>query len=103
MPPIAVHAKLTAQPGKRDELVTALQELVEATQSEPGTLVYALHTSDSDENAVWFYELYPDQDARDVHGRSETMKAIGPKLAGLLGAMPELSAGTVVGSKGLPG
>lgn len=102
MSQLAVIAKLTAAPGKRDELVAVLQELVTGVADEDGTLIYALHTSNGDDTSVYFYELYTDQAANDVHSKSPTMAAVGPKLAGLLGGMPELTMLTPVGSKGLP-
>ena len=101
MSKIAVIAKLSAAPGKRDELVSVLQELVNGVASEDGTLAYALHTSNADDSTVFFYELYTDQAALDAHSKSPTMAAVGPKLAGLLGGMPELTQLTPVGGKGL--
>jgi quinol monooxygenase YgiN len=98
---IAAVAKLTAQPGKRDELVAALKTLLDATQAEPGTLIYAMHTSNNDDNDVWFYERYAGQDALKAHSTSDTMKSIGPTLAGLLGAPPEIFLLTPVAAKGL--
>lgn len=90
MSKIAMLAKLTAQAGKRDELVKVLEQLVEGTRTEPGTLAYTLHAQADDENAVWFYELYENADALQAHSTSETMRAAGPQLAGLLAGRPEL-------------
>ena len=42
----AIIAKITAQPGRRDELVAALQAMVDAVAEEPGTVQYVLHTDD---------------------------------------------------------
>lgn len=103
MSKLAIIAKLTAAPGKRDELVNVLKELVDGVADEEGTLIYGLHTANNDETSVFFYELYTDQAANDVHSGSPTMKAVGPKLAGLLGGMPELTPLTPVAAKGLPG
>ena len=69
----AILAKLTAQPGKRDELVEALGPLVEAVDQEPGTELYVLHTSATEPDVVWFYELYTDEAALNAHRTSETM------------------------------
>src|SRR5687768_11979404 len=102
MPKIAMLAKLTAAEGKRDELVTVMSELVKAVEDEPGTLAYALHTDDADANVVWFYELYENEDALKAHGGSEAMRAVGGKLAGLVGGRPELIRVTPVAGKGLP-
>ena len=86
----ALLAKMTAQPGKRAELVEAMMPLVEAVRQEPGTELYVLHESSSEPDVVWFYELYTDQDALKAHASSETMKEAGGRLAGLLAGRPEL-------------
>ena len=101
MPKSAVIAKLTAQEGKRSDLVDALKTLVTAVESEPGTEVYALHTDAGNDEVVWFYELYTDQEALTAHGGSDTMKAIGPTLGGLLAGRPELTFLSPVAAKGL--
>src|SRR4051812_46040010 len=84
VPKVALLAKITAKEGQRDALVGAFQELAKAVDSEEGTLVYAIHTSTSEPDVVWFYELYTDQDALTAHGGSEAMKAAGPTLGPLM-------------------
>jgi quinol monooxygenase YgiN len=101
MSKVAVVAKITAAPGKRDELVTALAELVKATEDEPGTLIYALNTDKGNDDVVWFYELYTDDAALAAHSGSEAMKAVGRKLGGLVGGAPEITTLDVVGGKGI--
>ncbi len=96
-----ILAKLTAAEGKRSELVAVLSGMVEHTKTEPGTQVYALHTSADDEVTVWFYERYSDEEALAAHSGSTVMKELGPKLAGLLGGRPELIKLNDVVSKGL--
>ncbi|MHB8464661.1 MAG: putative quinol monooxygenase [Acidimicrobiales bacterium] len=103
MPKVAAIAKITAAPGKRDELVAALRELVTATNDEPGTLVYALHTEKANADAVWFYELYTDDDALAAHSGSPAMKEVGGKLRGLVGGPPEMFVLELAAGKGLPG
>jgi quinol monooxygenase YgiN len=103
MPNVAVLAKISAQPGKRDEVVAALAPMIEAVKEEPGTLVYAMHTDNADADVVWFYELYDSQDSLAAHGGSQAMKEAGGRLAGLVGGRPELFMLTPVGAKGLPG
>jgi quinol monooxygenase YgiN len=101
MSKIAVIAKLTAQPGKRDELVAVLSAQVDLVATEAGTLIYALHTDLKDEQAVWFYELYTDGDALSFHGGTDAMKALGPKIAPLLAGRPEIIRMNPVVAKGL--
>jgi quinol monooxygenase YgiN len=96
-----VLAKLTAVEGKRPELVDVLRSMVTATETEAGTLLYAMHTAIDDEVTVWFYERYRDADALTEHSTSEAMKAVGPRLAGLIAGRPELIMLNDVASKGL--
>jgi quinol monooxygenase YgiN len=101
VPKVAVLAKITAQAGQRDALVAAFQDIAKAVDSEEGTLVYAIHTSTSEADVVWFYELYTDQDAFTAHRRSDAMKAAGPTLAPLMAGQPEVILLDPVRAKGL--
>ncbi|HZP14289.1 MAG TPA: putative quinol monooxygenase [Nocardioides sp.] len=102
MPKTAVIAKITCQPGKRDEVLGVFADLVKAVNDEPGTLIYAMNTDKADPDVVWFYELYTDDAALAAHSGSEAMKAVGPKLGGLLTGRPELFFLEAVDGKGLP-
>jgi quinol monooxygenase YgiN len=99
MSKIAVLAKLVAAPGKRDDLVAVLSAQVALVNDEAGTEVYALHTAGDDD--VWFYELYTNDDAFAFHGTTDAIKALGPKLAGLLAGRPEIIKLQPVVAKGL--
>jgi quinol monooxygenase YgiN len=101
MTKVALLAKMTAAPGKRDDLVEAFGTLYEAVAGEEGTEVYALHLDAADADVVWFYELYRDTDALTVHGTSEAMQALGSQLSSLLAGRPELLFLTPVRAKGL--
>ncbi|MCU1394542.1 MAG: hypothetical protein JWM34_2970 [Ilumatobacteraceae bacterium] len=101
MSKVAVIAKIPAQPGKRDELVAALQAALDNAEGEPDTLKYILHTDANDADVVWFYELYTDNDAFVAHGTSDAFKAIGASLRNLAGGRPELTILNPVGGKGL--
>jgi quinol monooxygenase YgiN len=90
MSKVAILAKLPVQPGKRDEFIDAFSAMFPVAEAEPGTLVYALHTDDSDENLVWIYELYRDQAALDEHSGSDGMKAAISAFGPLLAGRPEL-------------
>ena len=58
---VAVFARIPAQPGKRDELVKAMQAAIDNANTEEGTLTYILHTDDKEPDAVFFYEIYTDR------------------------------------------
>jgi quinol monooxygenase YgiN len=99
---VSVIAKLIAKEGKRDELVEQLSKLVVAAQDEPGTLVYSLNVSTTEPDVVYFFELYADQQALDVHGKSDAFKAAGAGMGDLLGGRPELYMCELAAAKGLP-
>ena len=98
---VAVLAKIPALPGKRDELVTALQAAIDNANTEADTLLYILHTDPKDPDSVYFYELYTDQDALTAHGTSDAMKELGKGMRDLAGGRPELTILTPVVGKGL--
>ena len=97
----SVLAKLTAAPGKRDAAVAVLAAQVALVNDEAGTEVYALHTDQADDVTIWFYELYSDDAALAQHSGSEAMAALGPKLAGLMAARPQIIRLSPVTAKGL--
>jgi quinol monooxygenase YgiN len=90
MPKVAEIAKMTAQAGKRDELLEKLRAMVAQAESEPGTEFYVFHADAADEVTVWTYEFYTDQAARDAHGASQAMADIVPAVGPLLAGRPEL-------------
>jgi quinol monooxygenase YgiN len=98
---VGILARLNVQAGKSAEAIDALQAMLDHVASEDGTLIYILHRDNNDENVLWFYELYTDQAALGVHSNSDTMKALGPALGGLLAGRPEMTFLTPVGGKGL--
>jgi quinol monooxygenase YgiN len=98
---VAVFARIPAQPGKRDELVKAMQAAIDNAHTEEGTLTYILHVDDKEPDAVFFYEIYSDQDALAAHGSSDFMKEFGKSMRDLAGGRPELQILKPVIGKGL--
>ena len=88
MAEIAVHVRLVAPPGRRDDLVAALQPFLDGAAGEPGTLAYALHHDLDDGDAIWFYTLFADAEALETHRRNEA------ELMGTYPGVPELLAET---------
>jgi quinol monooxygenase YgiN len=101
MSKIALIAKLTAAEGKADELKEALRALIEAAESESGLEVYAANQAADDPQVFWFFELYADQAALDVHGKEDPMRGAMKQLGGLLGGRPEVTMLSPVVAKGL--
>jgi quinol monooxygenase YgiN len=100
MPEKTFIVKLTTADGKRDEVVAALEKLVEATEGEPGTLQYVLHTDTTDPDVVWFYEHYSDDDALQAHMTSPAMREAMGAFGGLLAGAPDMRELAVVRRKG---
>jgi quinol monooxygenase YgiN len=101
MSKVVVLAKIRAAAGKRAELAKEFEVNLSEVEKEPGTLAYILHEDAKEEDVLWFYEVYSDQDAFKAHGSAEWMKALGPKLAPLMGGRPELIFLNPLGGKGL--
>src|SRR5438067_10373601 len=101
MSKLGVLAKITAQPGTRDDVVAALAPMIDVAAKEPGTEVYVMHTANDEPDVVWFYELYSDAAALQAHGGSEAMKQAGGRLAGLVAGRPDLIMVTPVNGAGI--
>ena len=95
---ITIVAKLQAQPGKEGELRAALTEMVAAVKEKEAGAVpaYSLHVSDSDPTVFLFYENYRDAAAFEAHGKTDHMRALGAKLAGLLAGRPVIERYTKI-------
>lgn len=100
MSKISLIAKLTAVEGKVDELEAALRGVIDAAAEEDGLEVYSAHRSE-EPGVYYFFELYRDQDAKDVHGKGERMRAAMGAFGGLLAGRPEITMMTPVAAKGL--
>lgn len=98
---IAVFVKLTAPEGKGADLVAAFSELYPGPlDAESGTEIHAIHQAKDDPDVVFFYELYTDDDAYQAHSKGEALKAVLPKLGGLVAGPPEMVLGTPRNAKG---
>lgn len=92
-----VIAKLTAAPGKEDQMRAELEKMVAAVDKhEPAVTQYSLHTVDTEPGVFWFYEEYASDEAQQGHGQTEHMKALGAALRDLAGGRPEITRLTKV-------
>jgi quinol monooxygenase YgiN len=97
---VAYIARLTAAEGKRDEAIAALGRLVDAAESEPGTLHYVLYADTSDPATIWFTELYADEASLETHMSSPAMAEVVGSLAGLMDGPTDLRRVEIVKRKG---
>ena len=93
MSKVVVLAKVRSAAGKRAELAKEFGAALAEVQNEPGTLTYVLHEDAKDEDLLWFYEVYTTADDLKAHSSSDTMKAAGAALGGLVAGPPELFVG----------
>ena len=100
MSEVAYIVKLTAAEGKRDEALATLGHLVEAAESEPGTLQYVLYADATDPVGIWLTELYADEAAFEAHMSSPTMAEAAGSLGGLLDGQADLRRVEIVKRKG---
>ena len=98
---IAVIAKITAQPGKRADVVAGMASMMDHVETEPGTLKYILTEDHAQEDVLWMYEEYTDQAALDSHGSSDAMKALGGSIGPFLAGRPELFFTNSIRGKGV--
>lgn len=86
---VAVIARITVRADAVAEAEPVLRGLVDATGSEDGTVLYALHR-EGDSGSFWLYELYADAEALDVHGKSPALAEAFGTLGSMLAEPPEL-------------
>jgi quinol monooxygenase YgiN len=91
MPQVAVIAKIRSAPGKRAELAKEFGTALSEVENEAGTLTYILHEDQKDEDLLWFYETYSDQDALKAHGSSEWMRRSGRSSGRSWAAVPSFT------------
>jgi quinol monooxygenase YgiN len=119
---VAQIARMVAKPGRRDELIAALEPAFAKAEAETGTEVYlmlvdarTLHKTirpeggaevrvDHHPDEVWFFELYESQEAVTAHEQgyalSEATASIGPRLREVLAEPHTIVQADLVRGKG---
>ncbi len=101
MAKVAVLVKVKTKEGQREAMTKAVMPGIETAKSEIGTQFYIFHHDAVDPNAVWFYELYADQDSANLHMSSDAFKAWSKTLMPFVDGAPEISFLTPTGGKGI--
>jgi quinol monooxygenase YgiN len=83
----SVYGRMTALPGRRDEVVAVLLDGFRA--SGGGLLSYSINTALDDPNTVWLTQLWIDKEAHDTTTRSEPVAAVSSRIPPLLAGPPE--------------
>jgi len=87
---IAVVARMVAKAGRREELLKEVAPMLDVAATEDGTLAYVVHRDAVDHDAIWFYEVYRDHDARLAHQRSVTYRKLAERTPELLASTPDV-------------
>ena len=72
--PIANAVFLRSKAGKEEELAGRLEELVLASRSDPGVMVYDLHRSAADPASWFLYERYESQEHFNRHRQNLVLR-----------------------------
>ena len=72
--PIANAVFLRSKAGKEEDLAGRLEELVVASRSDPGVLVYDLHRSAADPASWFLYERYESQEHFNRHRENPVLR-----------------------------
>ncbi|HEY3714638.1 MAG TPA: antibiotic biosynthesis monooxygenase [Jatrophihabitantaceae bacterium] len=75
---------MTAQDGKRDELLRVLGNYVHTLDGEPGTSLFAAAADPNDADLVWVWEEFADSTAVREHFEHDFFRALQLELADLL-------------------
>jgi quinol monooxygenase YgiN len=88
---IAILATIKVQPDKAKEFEAAFAGMTAAVKAdEPGNIIYQLVKSRAEAGLYKVMELYKDQAALDVHGKSDAFKAAAGGMGGALAGKPEI-------------
>ncbi|MDR7171401.1 quinol monooxygenase YgiN [Nocardia kruczakiae] len=92
----SVYGRMTALPGRRDELIAVLLAGFRAGGDDSGLLHYSINTAFDDPDTIWLTQLWRDKEAHDVTTRSEPVAAVSSQVPPLLARQPEGGYGSTV-------
>ncbi|MFE3002305.1 putative quinol monooxygenase [Nocardia sp. NPDC059246] len=96
----SVYGRMTALPGRRDDLIALLQNGFRAGGPTSGLLAYTINTAPDDPDTIWLTQLWIDKPAHDATTRSEPVAAITRQLPPLLARQPEGCYGNTIHAEG---
>lgn len=85
----SVYGRMTAQMGRRDELIAVLHEGLRTGGDGSGLLAYSINIAFDDPDTIWLTQLWINKEAHDRTTRSEPVAALSRRLPLLLAGQPE--------------
>jgi quinol monooxygenase YgiN len=93
---IANAVFLRSKGGKEGELAARLEELVRASRSDAGVLIYDLHRSTTDPNLWFLYERYESQEHFNRHRENPALRRFLADAGTLLDGKLDVRTFTVI-------
>jgi quinol monooxygenase YgiN len=98
----ALLNRLTAKPGKRDQVVEKLIEAGKPFDDNPACLLYLVTESADDPEVIWVIDLWTSQDEHTQALQDPTLQPHIAETMPLLEGMPEQMEAHPRGGKGFP-
>lgn len=76
MSKFAMFGKLTAHPGKREELAKMMLESQETLSGMDGCIYYILHEAEEDPDLLWITELWESREAHAASLQNEQVREL---------------------------
>lgn len=99
----AQHVKTIAKPGKRDELIQQLKQVIKSTgllKDNSGCIYYLISTTE-EPDAVCVSELWTSKEAKDAVEKNPESAKVMKELIPLVASMADRTVMTVVGGIGI--
>lgn len=80
--------RLPSAPGRRPALLEVLNRYTDGLSEEPGTELFIVHLDPDDENIVWLYEVFRDDEAQTAHRSADGFARLMSDLPDLLSGPP---------------
>jgi quinol monooxygenase YgiN len=96
-----VCGRMTAQPGRRDEVVDLIREGVRAWGDASGLIAYSVIATLEEPDTILLTEVWTDKAAHDTMTGSEPARTVTQKILALLAEPPTGSQGDVLFARGL--
>jgi len=88
--PVVIFTRLTAAPGRGNELLAILEALAVATRAEPGNDMFVVHAARDEPDVVLGYEVFTDDDALTAHRATDAVRVAQEQLTDVLAEPPEV-------------
>lgn len=84
-------ATVKVQQGKESEFESLVKSILPMVKQEKGTLQYVMHRSQEEFGKYLFYEIYADQEAKEVHLAKTYVKEMINTTSDLLSEKPSIA------------